>query len=159
MMPNDRNKPILITGATGYIGARLVPRLLLAGYRVRALARVPAKIGSRPWADHPNLEILKADLLDRDSLTAACRGCSAAYYLVHSMNHGNADFARSDREAAGNLVAAAEAAGLDRIIYLSGLGEESEALSEHLSSRTEVAHILRSGKVPVTVLRAAMIIG
>jgi uncharacterized protein YbjT (DUF2867 family) len=159
MMPYDRSKPILITGATGYIGARLIPRLLQAGYRVRALARVPAKIGSRPWADHPNLEILKADLLDRGSLTAACRGCSAAYYLIHSMNHGSADFASTDREAAGNMVAAAEAAGLDRIIYLSGLGEESEALSEHLSSRTEVAQILRSGKVPVTVLRAAMIIG
>ena len=155
----DKQSPILIAGATGYIGARLIPRLLQAGYRVRALARVPAKIGSRPWSSNPNLEILKGDVLDRDSLTAACRGCQAAYYLVHSMNLASKDFSSTDREAACNMIAAAEAGGLQRIIYLGGLGEEDEDLSEHLSSRTEVADILRSGKVPVTILRAAMIIG
>jgi uncharacterized protein YbjT (DUF2867 family) len=159
MTDEDRTAPILVAGATGYIGARLIPRLLQAGYRVRALARIPAKIGSRSWTSHPNLEILKADVLDRDSLTAACQGCRAAYYLVHSMNPTSDDFARSDREAAGNMVVAAQAGGLERIIYLSGLGDEDEALSKHLSSRTEVADILRAGKVPVTVLRAAMIIG
>ncbi|GFE57477.1 SDR family oxidoreductase [Geobacter sp. AOG1] len=150
---------ILVTGATGYIGARLIPRLLEEGYRVRALARTPAKIDSRPWAGHPHLEIVKGDVLDRDSLVAACRGCNAAYYLVHSMNHTNGDFVLADREAASNMAAAAEACALTQIIYLGGLGEEGEALSEHLGSRTEVAAILRSGKVPVTVLRAAMIIG
>ncbi|HLO25349.1 MAG TPA: SDR family oxidoreductase [Geobacteraceae bacterium] len=155
----DKQAPILVAGATGYIGARLIPRLLQAGYRVRALARVPAKIGSRPWSGHPSLEILKTDVLDLDALTAACRECQAAYYLVHSMNYTSEDFAITDREAAGNMIAAAEAGGLRRIIYLSGLGEECETLSEHLSSRAEVACILRSGKVPVTVLRAAMIIG
>jgi uncharacterized protein YbjT (DUF2867 family) len=154
-----KRAPILVAGATGYIGARLVPRLLQAGYRVRALARTPAKIGSRPWTEHPNLEILKGDVLDRDSLVAACRGCSTVYYLVHSMNHSSKDFASTDREAALNMVAAAEASGIKRIIYLGGLGEQSELLSKHLSSRTEVADILRSGTVPVTVLRAAMIIG
>lgn len=159
MRTDDKEAPILVTGATGYIGARLIPRLLQAGYRVRALARIPAKISSRPWTGHPKLEILKADVLDRDSLFAACRGCSAAYYLVHSMNHTVEDFARTDREAAFNMIFAAEASGLKRIIYLGGLGEGHETLSEHLSSRTEVADILRSGKVPVTVLRAAMIIG
>lgn len=155
----DKNAPILVAGATGYIGARLIPRLLQAGYRVRALARVPAKISSRPWADNPNVEIMKGDVLDRGTLFDACRGCRAAYYLVHSMNPGSDDFASTDREAALNMIAAAEAAGLERIIYLSGLGDEEDTLSEHLSSRTEVAEILRSGPVPVTVLRAAMIIG
>lgn len=155
----ERDKPILVTGATGYIGARLIPRLLQAGYRVRALARIPAKIGSRPWSGHPNLEILKGDVFDLDSLVAACRGCRAAYYLIHSMNHTTDDFSLADRQAAFNMIAAAETGGLERIIYLSGLGDEDEALSEHLSSRTEVAEILRSGRVPVTVLRAAMIIG
>ena len=159
MSPDDQNGPVLVAGATGYIGARLVPRLLQAGYRVKALARTPAKLGNRPWAAHPSLEILKTDVLDRDSLTAACRGCKAAYYLVHSMDHTCDDFARSDRQAALNMVAAAEAAGLERIIYLSGLGDYEDNLSEHLSSRTEVADILSSGSVPVTVLRAAMIIG
>jgi uncharacterized protein YbjT (DUF2867 family) len=159
MAPKDKQLPILVVGATGYIGARLVPRLLQAGCRVKALARTPAKIGSRPWTGHPNLEILKADVLDRGSLIDACRGCTTAYYLVHSMNRASEDFARADREAAYNMIWAAEAGGLTRIIYLSGLGEDSETLSEHLSSRTEVADILRSGKVPVTVLRAAMIIG
>jgi uncharacterized protein YbjT (DUF2867 family) len=159
MPPDNKQSPILVAGATGYIGARLIPRLLQAGYRVRALARTPAKIGNRPWSRHPNLEILKGDVLDLCSLSAVCLGCRAAYYLVHSMNHTSEDFVRTDREAACNMAAAAEAGGLKRIIYLSGLGEEHETLSEHLSSRTEVADILRSGKVPVTVLRAAMIIG
>jgi uncharacterized protein YbjT (DUF2867 family) len=151
--------PILIAGATGYIGARLIPRLLQEGYRVRALARTPGKIEGRPWSDHPNFEIEKGDVLDLESLTQACHGCRAAYYLVHSMNHVSLDFATTDRIAAGNMVSAAEACGLERIIYLGGLGESSDVLSKHLSSRTEVAEILKSGKVPVTVLRAAMIIG
>jgi uncharacterized protein YbjT (DUF2867 family) len=159
MNSTDLQDPILVTGATGYIGARLIPRLLQAGYRVRALARTPGKIGSRPWSSHPNLEIRKVDVLDAEALTAACQGCKVAYYLIHSMNHLIRDFPRADREAAGNMVAAAEACGLERIIYLGGLGEEGEDLSEHLSSRTEVADILRSSKIPVTVLRAAMIIG
>jgi uncharacterized protein YbjT (DUF2867 family) len=158
-MPIDKQIPVLVAGATGYIGARLIPRLLEAGYRVRALARTPAKLRDRPWANDPGLEIVAGDLLDRKSMIAACRGCRAAYYLVHSMNPTSRDFARADREAAGNMVAAAEAAGLGRIIYLSGLGEEGEGLSEHLRSRAEVARLLGEGKTPVTVLRAAMIIG
>ncbi len=159
-MPADTpQKTVLVAGATGYIGGRLIPRLLEKGYRVRALARNPAKISSRIWAAHPKLEIVKADLLDLTSLNKACRGCGAVYYLVHSMNPASKDFAHTDREAAGNMVAAAEKAGVQRIIYLSGLGEESKELSHHLRSRMEVARILRSGKVPVTVFRAAMIIG
>jgi uncharacterized protein YbjT (DUF2867 family) len=159
MTGDTDQRPVLITGATGYIGARLIPRLLQAGYRVRALARTPGKLHGRPWSDHPNLEIVKGDVLEPESLSAACRGCRAAYYLVHSMNHVSVDFVATDRSAAGNMVRAAEQCGLERIIYLGGLGESSELLSEHLSSRTEVADILTSGRVPVTVLRAAMIIG
>ncbi|WP_432822580.1 SDR family oxidoreductase [Trichloromonas sp.] len=158
-MADDKQIPVLVAGATGYIGARLIPRLLQAGYKVRALARTPAKLRDRPWAADPNIEIVRGDLLDRDSMLSACRGCQAAFYLVHSMNPTSSDFARTDRVAAGNMAAAAEAAGLARIIYLSGLGEEDGTLSEHLRSRAEVARLLRAGKVPVTVLRAAMIIG
>ena len=159
MSAKYEQKPILVAGATGYIGARLIPRLLLVGYRVRAVARTPEKLASRPWAGHPQLEIAQADLLDRDSLAAACRGCRAAYYLVHSMDPGAADFARTDRAAACNMVSCAEQAGMERIIYLGGLGEDEAGLSEHLKSRAEVADILCAGRVPVTVFRAAMIIG
>jgi uncharacterized protein YbjT (DUF2867 family) len=159
MTDYDRQTPILVAGATGYIGARLVPRLLQAGYRVRVLARSPVKIASRPWAGNPRLEVMKGDVLDYGSLLAACRGCQVAYYLVHSMNPTSDDFTLTDREAARTMASAAGAGGLERIIYLGGLGDESEDLSPHLSSRAEVGEILRSGTVPVTELRAAMIIG
>ena len=152
-------RPILVTGATGYIGSRLIPRLLQAGYRVRALARNPAKLSGRPWAEAPEVEIVTADVFDLDSLHAATSGCRAAYYLVHSMSPDSGDFSAADRLAAENMAAAAAAAGLERIIYLGGLGELSDNLSKHLGSRAEVAQILAAGPVPVTVLRAAMIIG
>ncbi|HEY5673412.1 MAG TPA: SDR family oxidoreductase [Malonomonas sp.] len=153
------SKPIFIAGATGYIGGRLLPRLLAAGYQVRALARSPEKLRDRPWAQHPNLDIIKGDVLDADSLHQALEGCRAAYYLVHSMNPGVTDFSATDRIAAKNMATAAEAASLEQIIYLGGLGEEQSGLSHHLQSRTEVGTILRQGAVPVTILRAAMIIG
>ncbi|PLX84025.1 MAG: DUF2867 domain-containing protein [Desulfuromonas sp.] len=160
MSPAEKeSRPILVAGATGYIGGRLAPRLLEAGYRVRAVVRTPSKLAGRPWADHPALEIVRGDLLDGGSMTSAAEGCWAAFYLVHSMNPKVADFAETDRRAARNMAEAAEACGLERIVYLSGLGEESDELSEHLLSRTEVARILGDGAVPVTVLRAAMIIG
>lgn len=153
------SKPIFIASATGYIGGRLLPRLLDAGYQVRALARAPEKLRDRPWAQHPNLTIVKGDVLDSDSLSLALNGCRAAYYLVHSMNPDVEDFSATDRTAAQNMAAAAEAANLEQIIYLGGLGEEQSQLSHHLQSRTEVGEILRRGVVPVTILRAAMIIG
>ncbi len=158
-MTEQTSAEILVAGASGYIGGRLVPRLLNTGYRVRALARSPDKLGSRPWAGHKNLRIIKGDLLDRDSLAAAMRGCRAAYYLIHSMNPAVSDFARTDRLAAENMARAAAEAGLQQIIYLGGLGDEQSQLSHHLRSRSEVGQVLQAGPVPVTILRAAMIIG
>jgi uncharacterized protein YbjT (DUF2867 family) len=150
---------ILLTGATGYVGGRLAPRLLAAGYRVRALGRSPAKLRGRPWGGHPNLELAQGDVLDLESMRQAAQGCAAAYYLVHSMG-GAGDFAQTDRRAAQNMVQAAAAAGLERLIYLGGLGEPDDPrLSEHLRSRLEVARILQAGPTPATVLRAAMILG
>jgi uncharacterized protein YbjT (DUF2867 family) len=154
-----RDRPVLITGSTGYVGGRLVPRLLASGYRLRVMGRSLAKLRCRPWAGHSNAELAEADVLDSHSLERAAKGCGAAFYLVHSMNPRHKDFAGADRTAARNMVKAATAAGLDRIIYLGGLGIEAPALSEHLRSRTEVARILQSGRVPTTFLRAAMILG
>ncbi len=157
-MPRD-NRPIAVLGATGYIGARLVPRLVKAGWRVRAIGRNPAKLAGRPWASQRLVEIVTGDVLDRAGLESALQGCQAAFYLVHSMNPQTADFAATDRQAAENMTAAAAAAGIGRIIYLGGLGDDSPQLSHHLRSRHEVGAMLRAGSVPVTIFRAAMIIG
>lgn len=159
MTESKKGGPVAVLGATGYVGSRLIPRLLAAGYRVRAVARNPEKLRSRSWARHPSAERVAADVFDLPSLTEAVRGCQAVYYLVHSMNPGTRDFAEADRQAAENMVAAAAAGGARRIIYLGGLGEVGASLSHHLASRAEVARILCAGPVPVTVLRAAMIIG
>jgi uncharacterized protein YbjT (DUF2867 family) len=156
----NRTVPILVAGATGYVGGRLIPALLQAGYRVRAMGRSVEKLATRPWAGHPNVEVVKGDVLDAASLEAAAAGCGAVYYLVHSMIAQKGRFAEADRAAARNMVAAAEAAGLQRIIYLGGLAEAKHGnLSEHLASRIEVARILQSGRVPATDLRAPMIVG
>ena len=155
----SKSEKILVTGATGYIGARLVARLLEAGYRVRASSRSLAKLQGCHWASDPNVELVAVDVLDEAALFEACNGCDIAYYLVHSMNSQQRDFAEADRKAASNMVSAAERAQLSRVVYLGGLGESDEQLSKHLRSRAEVSDILRSGRVPVTVLRAAMIIG
>jgi uncharacterized protein YbjT (DUF2867 family) len=149
---------ILVTGASGYIGGRLVPRLLEKGYAVRCLARDPRKVGGRGW-ESDRLEVVVGDALDRGSLVSAMAGCEAAYYLVHAMGGGEHGFEERDRQAAANFASAAAEAGLERIIYLGGLGKRSDSLSAHLSSRHEVGDVLRAGSVPVTELRAAMIIG
>ncbi|MBL0155950.1 MAG: SDR family oxidoreductase [Bryobacterales bacterium] len=148
-----------MTGATGYIGGRLIPRLLECGYSIRCLVRTPAKLAGRSWAGLPEVEIVTTDLGDADSIATGLAGCSAAYYLVHSMTSAGADYAKRDNELAANFAQAAQLAGVGRIIYLGGLGETGAGLSEHLASRREVEEALGSGGVPVTVLRAAMIIG
>ncbi|NNJ47969.1 MAG: SDR family oxidoreductase [Acidimicrobiia bacterium] len=147
----------LVTGATGYVGGRLVPRLLEAGHRVRCLTRDPAKLDLDPWRDQ--VEVIQGDVLDLDSLRAAQQGCDYAYYLVHSMGHAD-DFGEADRRGAENFRTAADEVGLRRIVYLGGLGRsEDEALSKHLESRHEVGRVLAGGSTPVTEVRAAVIIG
>jgi uncharacterized protein YbjT (DUF2867 family) len=156
----DRSKPILLTGATGYIGGRLAPQLLAAGRSVRCLVRDPRRLSGRDWVDRA--EIVTGDVLDRASLETALAGCSAAYYLVHAMGASRRGFEQRDRQAAENFARAAEDAGLEQIIYLGGLGRRAvadENVSAHLHSRHEVGDILRQGRTPVTELRAAMIIG
>ena len=158
-MSTANTRPILITGATGYIGGRLVPQLLEKGFRVRCLAREPRRLSGRGWDEDPRVEIVQGDVLDRDSVRSAMQGCGAAYYLVHSMLSGEKSFESHDRVAAENFARGAEGAGLERVIYLGGLGRKAEKLSPHLESRHEVGDVLRGGKVPVTELRAAMIVG
>lgn len=154
------SKPILVTGATGYVGGRLIPALLDAGYRVRAMGRSLEKVGCRPWAGHSRVELVQGDVLDLESLKQAASSCRAAYYLVHSMIAQKEKFVEADRRAAQNMVEAALAAGLERIIYLGGLAEASQgSLSKHLKSRIEVADILQAGPVPTTDLRTPMILG
>jgi uncharacterized protein YbjT (DUF2867 family) len=156
---NHKELPIFVAGGGGYVGGRLVPRLLEDGYRVRALARSTEKLRSRRWGNHPHLEIVHGDVLDYPSLFKGLEGCRAAYYLVHSMNPSVDDFSHTDRVAAMNMTNAASATNLQQIIYLGGLGEQGSGLSHHLQSRSEVGQVLQLGSVPVTVLRAAMIIG
>ncbi|UCE87573.1 MAG: SDR family oxidoreductase, partial [Deltaproteobacteria bacterium] len=118
-----------------------------------------AKLRSRPWADHAGLEIVEDDLGDEATLAEHLRGCRVAYYLVHSMMIAGRQYRSCDAELAARFARAAAAAGVERIVYLGGLGESGRPLSEHLASRREVEEVLREGPVPVTVLRAAMIIG
>jgi uncharacterized protein YbjT (DUF2867 family) len=146
---------VLVTGATGYIGGRLVPPLLEVGHEVRCLVRDPRKLDQDPWRDR--VEVIEGDILEPSTLDAALDGCDVAYYLVHSMD-GVGHFADRDRTGAENFRMAAGRAGVKRIVYLGGMGS-GEELSEHLSSRHEVGRILAQGPTPVTELRAAVIIG
>jgi len=147
---------VLVTGATGYVGGRLVPRLLAAGYRVRVLARDPARLSGRPWRER--VEVVAGDVLRPETLPPALGGVAAAYYLIHSMA-GHGDFPDRDRAAAGAFAAAAHDAGLAQIVYLGGLGDPEGELSAHLRSRQATGEALRAGGVPVTELRAAVIVG
>jgi uncharacterized protein YbjT (DUF2867 family) len=149
---------VLVTGASGYIGGRLVGELLDAGYRVRCLARTPGKLDAAPWRDQ--VEVVRGDVTG--DLTEALAGIDAAYYLVHSIGT-SAEWEERDRIAAANARDAAAAAGVRRIVYLGGLGREpadgGQELSAHLASRHEVGRVLAGGPVAVTELRAAVIIG
>lgn len=159
MNQNPDSRTILVAGATGYVGGRLVERLLAAGYRVRALARSMDKLKGRTWSEDPEIELIEADLLEPETLRDAFEGCDTAYYLVHSMNPQQKDFAKADRLAAENFIKAASGAGLKRIIYLGGIGGDRPDSSPHLKSRAEVARILASGNIPVTAFFAAHILG
>ena len=149
------SKRILLTGATGYVGGRLLAALEQAGHRVRCLARRPEFLKPRVAA---GTEVVAGDLLDRASLTPALAGMEAAYYLVHSMGSG-ATFEAQDRQAARHFAEAAREAGLRRIVYLGGLGDSRQALSPHLRSRHEVGEILRSSGAQVIEFRASIVIG
>ena len=152
----ELNGPILVTGATGYVGGRLVDRLLEEGHEVRALARTPAKALRYDWSDR--VEVVQGDVSRPESLGPALEGCSAAFYLVHSL--GGEDFAQQEANAARNFRDAASEAGIGRIVYLGGIVPDSDdELSPHLASRKRVGEILASGATPVTELRAAVIIG
>ncbi len=146
---------VLVTGATGYVGGRLLQSLEQQGYQLRCLARRPDSLRSKAAA---STEIVAGDVLDRVSLDAALRGVRIAYYLVHSMSSAGS-FEENDRRAAHNFAAAAKAAGVAGIIYLGGLGDEQETLSPHLRSRQEVGRILRESGVPVLEFRASIVIG
>ena len=158
-MANGIRGRVFLTGATGYVGGRLAPRLLDAGWEVRCLARSAKKLATRPWAADPRVEIVEADAADVQRLADAMRGCAAAYYLIHSMEVAGRGYAGRDRALAEVFAQAARRANVQRIIYLGGLGELGDDLSEHLSSRREVETCLAGGGVAVTALRAAMIIG
>jgi len=147
---------VLIAGATGYVGRRLIPGLEQQQLVLRCLARDPEKL--RPFVV-PSTQVVTGDVLDRNSLDAALAGVTTAYYLVHLMS-GSRDFERDDRQAAVNFAAAARAAGVQRIIYLGGLGDDSDPkLSPHLRSRHEVGKILRESGVETIEFRASLVVG
>ncbi|HEY9683411.1 MAG TPA: SDR family oxidoreductase [Oculatellaceae cyanobacterium] len=151
---------VLVTGATGYVGSRLVPLLLESGYLVRAVGRSLEKLRSRPWASHPAVELVAADIDELVQLEPILENCDSAYYLVHSMNSQSRNFAEKDSRAAKKFLNGCERAGVKRLIYLGGLGElDAHDLSKHLKSRHEVADIFLAGSIQAIVLRAAMIIG
>jgi uncharacterized protein YbjT (DUF2867 family) len=147
----------LVTGASGYIGGRLVPELLAAGYPARCMARDPGKLSDRPWSGE--VEVAAADAMDPAAVRRALDGAGVAYYLIHSLGTG-ASFEQRDRDAAGIFAAAAASAGVQRIVYLGGIvSGPAGGLSPHLRSRAEVGEILLASGVPTAALQAAVIIG
>ena len=155
--PDDGGVKCVVTGATGYIGGRLAPRLASEGHEVRCVVRTPAKMKDIPWTHQDAVEVVAGDVLDEDSMRAACEGADVLFYLVHSLSESG--FAAVDRRAALITAQAAREAGVRRIVYLGGIHPDEVELSEHLASRTEVGEVfLRSG-VPTAVLQAAVILG
>jgi len=148
---------ILVTGATGYVGGRLVPRLLRMGHRVRCLVRDASRLEGRSWLG--DVEVVEGDVLDAAGLPAAMAGVEVAYYLVHSMSSAAADYQELDLQAARTFASASRAAGVQRLIYLGGLGDPAANLSRHLRSRQETGAALQEAGVPVTEFRAAVIVG
>ncbi|MCC6456315.1 MAG: DUF2867 domain-containing protein [Caldilineaceae bacterium] len=153
---NSQSSHVLVTGITGYIGGRLVPVLLEAGYRVRVMARDASRLQGRSWLEQ--VDVVEGDVLNPNSLQVALKGIDVAYYLIHSMRNSD-DFQQRDIRAARNFGAAARAQGVKRIIYLGGLGDPAADLSKHLRSRQQTGEGLRESGVPVTEFRAGVIIG
>lgn len=151
-----QNRLILVTGATGYVGSRLIPRLLDCGCTVRVLARDPSRLEGRPWLE--KVQVFQGDATRGETLLPALQGVSAAYYLIHGWQGGKVS-AERDLSAARNFVSAAEQANIERILYLGELVDPTARLSPYLRSRHETGYILRQGRVPVTEFRAGMIIG
>ncbi|CCG01017.1 SDR family oxidoreductase [Blastococcus saxobsidens] len=146
----------LVTGATGYVGGRLVPALLAAGHRVRVMSRSPERLRDHPWA--ADVEVARADAGDPEAVARACQGVDVVYYLIHALGTGP-EFEETDRRTATVMAGAVREAGAGRLVYLGGLEPEDEALSPHLRSRAEVAAILLGSGVPTVVLRAAVVLG
>lgn len=155
-MSSNTNLVILLTGGSGYVGGRLIPLLESQSVRLRCLARTPEKMRSRV---QPSTEIVQGDVLDPASLDQVLQGVHTAYYLVHLMS-GSKDFEKEDRQAASNFAVAAKKAGVRRIIYLGGLGDDSDPkLSPHLRSRHEVGQVLRDSGIETIEFRASLVIG
>src|SRR6266536_56392 len=153
-MPNSQL--ILVTGATGYVGGRLVPRLLEAGYRVRCLVRDPNRLQGHSWLKR--VEVVSGDALVPGALTEAMKDVSVAYYLIHGKQGGQIS-ANRDLDVARNFAEAAGETNIERIIYLGELVDSTSDLSPYLRSRHETGYILRTSHVPVTEFRAGMIVG
>jgi uncharacterized protein YbjT (DUF2867 family) len=156
MSDSDRSLTCLVTGATGYIGGRLVPELLAAGHRVRVMTRSPDRVRDHPWSHR--VEVVRADAGDAGQVAAACTGVDVVYYLIHALGSGT-EFEETDRRSARVMADAVRRAGVGRLVHLGALQPEDEELSPHLRSRTEVAGILLASGVPTAVLRAAVVLG
>lgn len=155
-MNPSKDRTVVVTGATGYIGGRLIPRLLTEGYTVRVIARDPSRLEGREWCDQ--VEIFQGDALESKTLEPALQGAAAAYYLIHSMMSGSG-FQERDRLAARGFSSEARKAGVERLIYLGGLGDPNANLSAHLRSRQDTGSYLRESGVPVVEFRAGIVVG